>query len=209
VTPGEFAFRVTDHPFVLGLMKELGNSELYSSVLSQLTDSLILHLGRFSFRVSDLEFFASHFDEMTLPLFELISLPLVEAILSEGGLRLTSEDFLSDLISSRLDDNPEFCGLPDRPHFEYLSRSMITKLLGRRLALFEQSARSGMGTAVTGDHQDDGSFYGIISGLTSRYGGTVHKQGIATVSSSSTSSGSLSHVVDFSTEAGLSLESGR
>jgi hypothetical protein len=225
---GEFSFQTTDLSFVMRVLKELGNSQLYSTILSQVGDSPTLWsvISRLSFSDDDLassasalEFVALHFDEMTIPLFESLSLPLAEAILSEPGLRLKSEDFLYDLISSRFDENPEFFGLLERVHFEYLSQPVIARVLERRFELFQQlnpaiwdsfcnrlaqSARPIAGTAV-GD--EDGNFYGIIAGLTARYGGNVHEKGIVTVSASPIGSGALSNVVDFSSEYGLSTES--
>jgi hypothetical protein len=210
-------------------MKELGNSELYSNILSQLSDSPTLSsvISRLSFddlsskaAESDLAFAASHFDEMTAPLFDTLSLPLAEAILCAPGLRLTSEAFLYDLISGRFDDDADFFGLLERVHFEYLSPAAIGRFVERGSEFFDrltpaiweslcnrlgQPTRPAIGPSAL--REEEGSFYGIISGLTAACGGNVHDQGIVTVSSSSIVSGSHSNVVDFSTGDALSTGS--
>jgi hypothetical protein len=167
---------------------------------------------------SDLEFAASHFDEMTVALFESLSLPLADAILSEPDLRLTSEDFLYDMISSRFGRNPDSFELLDRVRFEYLSPPTIAKVIERSSEIFEhlnpaiweklcRRLAITLGPAVGNPvAQAKGSFSGIIAHLTNQSGGNVHTKGIVTVSASSARSGALSNVVDFSTEAWFSTK---
>jgi hypothetical protein len=184
----------------------------------------------FSSSKSDIEFVASHFDEMTASLFETLPLNLAEAILGEPGLQLQSEDDLYELIRSRFDENEGFFGLLDQVHFEYLSSSGLALFAERRFDIFGQlnpgiwdrfcgrflqpAGRSVPNARVRDPDSSsfapnwNGSFYGIIAGLTARYGGNVHEKGVVELSSDSSESGSLSRVVDFSNDGGFSTKAG-
>jgi hypothetical protein len=193
------------------------------------SDDLTAAVSRLSFsgddfpsHSGDIEFIARHFDEMTLDLFKSISLNLADAILSDPGLVVKSEDDLYAMVSSRFEDDDSFCELLAHIQFEYLSVSAIGQFvqnvpfdslnariwerIGLRLRLPVSSGRNSRVRDAGAPPQLhlDADFSGIIAGLTSECGGNVHDKGIVTVSASSIREGAPSNVVDFSNENGLS-----
>jgi hypothetical protein len=177
---------------------------------------------------SEIEFIASHFDEMTAALFAQISFTAACSILSSPGLVLKTEDSLYEILSSRFDDDARFCELLDFVHFEYLASSSISDFVNRQHQIFEHlnpgiwdgicrrlslgvhpatsSRRVRSGVAETYPVTSGRPLRGIIAGLSARFGGNVHEQGVVSVTASSTKSGSLSDIVDFSRETSFSTE---
>jgi hypothetical protein len=133
---GEFTFQATDRGFLVALAEEMGNYELYSSLLSGSAQSkslseIIARLSSqgddFCAESSDIGFIASHFDEMNGDLFSKLSFDLAGVILSEANLRLKSEDVLYNLISSRIGADERFFSLFEFVHFEYLEIGTIER----------------------------------------------------------------------------------
>jgi hypothetical protein len=97
---GMASFAENDRPFLLCLAKELKNYQLYSQILSTITDSptLLTSVSTIAFREEDchveLEFIATHFDEMMAGLFAELSFEVAFSVLSSPSLSIGSEDGL-------------------------------------------------------------------------------------------------------------------
>jgi hypothetical protein len=231
---GHLSFDEDDRRFLLNLLNEFDNRELYSAILSTTTTSenladIVTGL-RFSFPESlstetDVEFVAEHFDEMTVTLFSQIPFEIAHRILSHPKLTLLSEDSLYNLLISRFEDDERFYEFLDFIQFEYLGRDTISDFVKRGSDTFDHlsfsiwskicirlslTVKASSANARVRGRADslagaDG-LEGIIAHLTSRYGGNVHESGIVKVSASSAGGGSLSNVVDFSGSAGFSTK---
>jgi hypothetical protein len=231
---GHFSFEEDDRRFLLDLLKEFDNRELYSTILSTTTTSgnladIVTGLC-FSFPESlstetDVEFVAEHFDEMTVALFSQIPFEVAQGILSHPKLTLSSEDSLYNLLVSRFDDDERFYELLDLIEFEYLGSDTISDFVKRAPDTFEHLSfsvwskiclRLSLPVKVSRPNPrvrgaaeslaGTGGLDGIIASLTSRYGGNVHESGIVRVTASSSGGGSLSNIVDFSRAEGFSTK---
>jgi hypothetical protein len=186
--------------FFLSLSRELGNSDLYISLLehfgsdficSQLQDSTTLDLlsddliGRIS----------SKCYELIGPELEEIPVAVLFHVLSHRLLVISSEDDLFSYISLRICLDPEYLALLQFVHFEYLSKKHISYFLSTiphsiDCRLWESIARRLISrVAIEFPLKEARSLEGIISHLTQKHGGNVHDKGIVTVTSKSVVSG--------------------
>jgi hypothetical protein len=237
---GKVSFAETDRPFLLSVTKELHNYDLYSTILNTMTDSPALSASILSLssggddaspdKFSEIEFVASHFDEMTTDLFAELPFAAALSILSSSTLMLNTEDSLYELLSSRFEGDFRFYELLDFVHFEHLTTSAVSAFVNRRSDVFEhlnagiwdqicrrlslqvhpgaRNPRARFAPPEAFPMTEGRDLRGIICGLTSRFGGNVRDSGIVTVTASSAQgvsvSVSVSAVVDLARENSFS-----
>jgi hypothetical protein len=201
--------------FFLSVSRELGNCELYLSILGHIQEGLSTStvLPRvsgsdfpdFSSEAS-MAYLASHFCELKAPVLDQISLSALFHILSHDLLLVSSEDALYDYISSRLSANAEYFELLRFVRFEYLSAESSSRFIAlshtyfdrldywvwnavsRRLSLPVSLPLSNPRTPDGGIHcamKHSEPLNGIISYLTRKHGGNIHDKGIVTISAKS------------------------
>jgi hypothetical protein len=189
----------TNSRFFLLLSLELGNNDLYYSVLdhfhrdlspSQLCESTFLRFpSNTLIEVISLQFYKLKSSEL-----DKIPLSTLFHILSHESLTVSSEDSLYSYICSRLSDDPGYGDLLRFVRFEYLSSALVSDFLskpsiylGRELwGALSQGLISRLHLLeVPCPLQGDKSLDGIISYLTRKHGGNVHEKRIVTIYSKS------------------------
>jgi hypothetical protein len=159
---------------------------------------------------SALEFVASHFGEFSPADFQDLDVPILHEILSHPKLKLRSEDSLLELILIQAYSHDDAFSLLEYIQFENLSRSSIEPLLDFISSSFDRfsvalwlklkprllstssspaSVIAPTPISVSCPYRDDSPFDGIISHLTHKFTGNVHKLGVVDVTSSSGSYG--------------------
>jgi hypothetical protein len=196
--------------FFLSLSRELGNSDLYRSLVdrspARLTPSHLCSLcSEESIAIS-----ASEFCELTLEELDEFSVANLIHILSRNSLRVSSEDSLFSFIRSHIIANAEYWDLFQFVRFEYLSRECISDFLSivpERLDYRLWAAvsprlltRLDM-TPIEFPLPESKPPEGIISYLTQKYGGNVHDKGIVTITSKSSGTGDVRNVADLNTDS--------
>jgi hypothetical protein len=198
----------------LSICSELWNEELFNCVSNSHDKALTIdnvidcmeHKRRMRRDMSnEIEFIASHFDEMSNSL-ALTDFCLIDAVLSHWSLKIKSEDSLYDFIFSQIQTEPDFFELFAHVQFEFLSVSrvekfcsMISESIGRMTFSIWTGLSRRIVLSVSPDYSNDrveshshrvskfdpsnsARFEGIIAHLTKRCGGNVHDHNIVTIS---------------------------
>jgi hypothetical protein len=201
--------------FFLSLSRELGNFELYFSILNLFQTSLtvaqaldlVQHADAFELS-SDraISFLASHFFELTSAM--LFGLPScsVFAIVAHPSLCVSSEDDLFNFIQSYVAHQPDCLALFQFVRFEYLSRETISEfvptaeiaschLWNALCCRLLPRSRSDIEIPFS----KNGALNGIIPYLTTECKGNVHAKGIVHLSAKRIIAEQVEHVADLGT----------
>jgi hypothetical protein len=183
--------------------------ELLSSIEDRFTDDLTVStvVGRMFLRSEaglsvdrEIEFIASHFHEFSSDSLSEICYWNFEQIVSHGSLTLISEDSLSEMIVSRIDDNPSFFGLFEYVRFKYLSGATLShfnelvstyfdhlnvsiwrRICARLVHDIHPSTGDPRIKALVFEPNPSSLLEGVIAFLTRKCGGNVHDRGMVTV----------------------------
>jgi hypothetical protein len=198
--------------FFVSIAREFENSELLFSIKNQidpkLNNSTVIPrlIERYEFDLpidEEVEFLSSHLYEFSLSSLSKVCFDGIEAIVSHPSLRIESEDFLYELVISRMNEDCSFFNLLEFVRFEYLSAptlSDFSRIVCEHFDLLNVSILSSIcvrliqniSPTVPNSRLSGREFVpnvsapleGIISYLTREYGGNVHDRGIVTVTSS-------------------------
>jgi hypothetical protein len=218
-------FEVTDSNFnfVKRIAKSLGNSELWEGLRELMSDGREIDSSNVLDRLSlcdsldvsapmELDYLSSHFYEIEQNVLKQISHGDLKTVLESEQLQLLSEDALLDFVLELGTDHFDLLGCLQT---EYLSRLGMSRLLEsisreevdeslwrslcRRLLLFVPLPDLPASRFAPREFRFDSShrFKGIISHLSSEYGGNVHTQGIVSITASSTAWSACHQVADY------------
>jgi hypothetical protein len=205
----------TNRRFLLSLSQELGNSDLYSSLLKPIPDdSRLGEIYDLSYEDA-IPFIARQFYTLTSSTLNGFSMASLYSILSHESLCILNEDSLYSYLCDRQrrQADPEVFNLFQFVRFEYLSDDLVShvpsqirgfvdarlwKALYPRLMHWRENTQWSDFTCAQDDSRP---FEGIIDHLTRKAGGNIVDKGIVKISSSSRSSGCLRNVVDFACDS--------
>jgi hypothetical protein len=150
----------------------------------------------------EIEFIASHFYEFSLSSLSKVCFNLISALISHPSLKMKSEDFLYELIISRMNEDFSFFSIFEFVRFEYLSStttSDFSSIVCEHFELLNVSILSAI--CVRLNHNISRQTHnsrlrgieivpnvlspqeGIISYVTRKHGGNVHDHGIVKITS--------------------------
>jgi hypothetical protein len=206
---------VTDEnrDFLLELTRELGNSELYFSILKQTESDILSHIDTlansdfYDFSTpQSIAFLAEHLWEISDRVLDMIPFATLFEVLSSPSLRILDEDNLFKCIASRVAVDRDFVQLFQFVYFEYLSAGCISEFVKISQDCFDRISFP-LWTAVCGrlsrpvsvasenphlkkaqlDFAPDRtlSLNGILAHLTKEAEGNVHEKGVVTITSKS------------------------
>jgi hypothetical protein len=186
--------------FFLSLSRELGNSDLYISLMkhfdsdficSQLHDSTALDL----FSDDLIGCISSKFSGLARSELEGIPVSVLFHILSHDLLMISSEDDLFSFITSRICSDPASLALLQFVRFEYLSPGCVSCFLSSLPESVDRRLWESISMRLIPHYQQipcplkqSRSIDGVISYLTQKHGGNVHDAGIVTITSKSVAS---------------------
>jgi hypothetical protein len=213
-------FTSTNLSFFVSIAREFENTELLFSIKNkidpELNKSTVIPrlIDRLEFKLpadEEIEFLSSHLYEFSSSSLSKICLNGIEAIVSHPSLKMTSEDFLYEMVISRMDEDSSFLKLLEFVRFEYLSAATLSdfsRIVCEHFDLLNVSLFSAICVRLIQNISPQilnsrsiarefipnvsSPLEGIISSLTREYGGNVHDRGIVTVTSSDPSSSSSS-----------------
>jgi hypothetical protein len=195
--------------FVRSVVRELGNLELYQTLVKQFEPNLTV--SNVFQRIEDAEAFGFPFDDLILfcasNFFQIqrefvgkVSLQTLYQVLSHPSLQLGSEDQLYQIIASRFESSFEYFSLIEFVRFEYLNTSNMNHFVGFARAHFDlvnQSVwhalctRLECETILTTQSPrvierlipfENSPLDGIIAALTEECGGSVSEKGVVKIS---------------------------
>jgi hypothetical protein len=193
--------RVTEanRDFFLSLSGELGNSNLYISLMEDFdSDSIPSQIHN----SSNLDLFsedligriATDFSGLTSSQLEAIPVSVLFHILSHDSLMISSEDDLFLYISSRICSDPEYLNLLQFVCFEGLSAECFSSFLSDLPDFIDRRLWESLSwrliSRISWDEvefplKEARSLDGIISYLTRKHGGNLHEKEIVTICASS------------------------
>jgi hypothetical protein len=210
-------FTSSNLSFFVSIAREFNNFELLYSIESQIDSETDLNVEtvidrllarcKVDFSVdSEIEFLAKHFYEFSLSSLSKVKLKELESIFSHPSLQIESEDFLYEIVISRMNENPTFLSLFEYVRFEYVSTSTLSNFAGIICEHFEMLNCSILSAIFVRFLQDisppprklnsrlietsieflpnpSTPLEGIISYLTRKRNGNVHDRGIVTITS--------------------------
>jgi hypothetical protein len=205
-------FTSSNQSFFLSIAQEFENYELLFSIKDQLEPELtnstviprLLERCEFNLPVNEeVKFVASHLYDFSLSSLSTLSLDLVEAIFSHPSLKIKNEDFLYELVISRMNEDSSFFKLLEFIKFEYLSSETLSnfwRIVSEHFDLLNISILSAICVRLiqdisprTPNSRLQGKEFvpnvstpldGVIAHLTRKCGGNVHERGVVTVTSS-------------------------
>jgi hypothetical protein len=133
-------------PFFLALAKELGNSDVYYSVLESSGDLSKVSQTLASLKIGsdfslcpdpELEFLGRHFFELPKEILSQLSIAQLHKVLTHESLKVASEDALCDLLSSLCVGNKDYWALFEFVKFEHLSPDCVCQFLELLLLNFD------------------------------------------------------------------------
>jgi hypothetical protein len=201
--------------FFLAVACELGNSELYFSIVNYFEGDLSVsniyeRFGRAEFFdfFSDktIEFIAFHFWELDSSFVKDFPISTLSRVFAHRSLRIESEDSLYDLISSHFNSDSNYFHLLEFVRFEFLSVDRIAHFLSWTNDHFDQInlslwrvVTSRLALEVLPDSVNTrvvhprfvpatkSALDGIIAHLSRQCGGNVHEKGVVLISGTSAS----------------------
>jgi hypothetical protein len=197
--------------FFSELAVELDAAEICHQIGQYLDDGLtcdnVLHRVQCGQALSrsitrEVTFIASHFSEVSAAVLNSFGNDLLFDVLSDSNLRILDEDALFECVAGRTEIDADYFQLLQFVQFEHLSDEATRRLIelgdtflehitrpvwrsiARRLLERSPSSRRGV-KSLSYPLRSESPLDGIISGLTRRFGGHVHSQGIVMVTSNS------------------------
>jgi hypothetical protein len=142
---GHLVFGDSEQSIFALLARELGNFELYSSILSGGANAEMLsNLSSMDVRGSeveirsmeDIESFACHFHELPTWILDTISVDALAEILSHPKLQIKDEDSVLDYLSSHWNSNRAYFPLVEFVYFEFLSPGKVQEFVDASFGFF-------------------------------------------------------------------------
>jgi hypothetical protein len=204
-------FTLSTLSFFISIAREFENDELEFAMKNKIDHEIklsnviprLIQRSEFKFAISEeIEFLASHFYEFSLSSLSKVSFQDISSIVSHPSLKMKSEDFLYELINSRMNEDLSFFSVFEFVRFEYLSSATISdfsRIVCEHFDLLNVSILSAI--CVRLNHNISPQIFnsrlngieivpnvsspleGIISYLTRKHGGNVHDRGIVTITS--------------------------
>ena len=167
----------------------------------------------------EIKYIAGHFHELDLSFVSKLSVDELEEVLESPALKLKSEDQLLDLIFGLITKSDQsYSSLLRNVQFQFLEQAHLNQFLDRvfpdlvdasiwsamckYVRMFSES--SAKEALLTSERyyfwtcmSSEGPFNGIISRLTEKYGGNVHRRGAVDITASSNYYNECYQVVDY------------